>query len=1569
MTLNYKSEQHLEQAARRIYENAVSPDYKLLIKQLYFDVLHDDESSATLEFKAQQAFTLLQKRRLSNENLVEYIYAEDGERIIIQLLTKDKPFIVDSILAEFARLEIPVLMVVHTMISVIRDTGGEFIELAATGNPEYMVQLTISSNIEEDVVSQLLNKLEVILAHVTYAVTDWRAMVRLIEGVAADLAIGDNVLEQQELLGWLCNDNFVFLGAVRCKIVNDEVENIAGTEMGVLRGNWYDKSTIRHYGAAISQQEQVLITKWDKRSIVHRNAHMDMVIIRQNMVGGKDPEIVVVLGLFTASVYRQSVQRIPMIRQKIEQVLEDYGYAPTSYNYKELLTAIESFPRAELLQMNAEELRYTASEIVALMLSPRVKVFMRQDITRQFVNCIVMMPEKHFSTEVRIVVEKIILNALDATLSKRYVQIGETSLACLKMTIKLKREIEIEDQVVKAIEQQITKTVTSWDDELLKALQKIYAKPAALQHHMKYVSSFERAYKVVFSADQAAEDVRNCEMALEGRQTVFDITKFQDANAGNIVVLKVYSVDTEVLVSDAVPILENLGLSVKSVKNYHLAWPQNNSVYISSFILVPTNQSANIEMDTQLCQMLHEALRMVYQDMLDDDSFNSLILYCRLNYRQVNLMRAYAHFLRQTKYAQSMEYTVSVLLAYPALTMQIVQLFEAQFDPSCADDAQTSLQVVEISKAIRRDLLGIRSSNEDKVIRSLLGVMLATLRCNFYQRDAAGNFKNYIAFKLDSSVIADLPMPKPYAEIFVYSTRFEGVHLRGGPIARGGLRWSDRPEDFRTEVLGLMKAQMTKNSVIVPVGSKGGFVLKRADISDRDAYLQEGVRCYQQFLCGLLDLTDNIVEHEIVPPSEVVRLDGDDPYLVVAADKGTATFSDHANAVSQEYGFWLGDAFASGGSVGYDHKKMGITAKGTWISILSHLEALGIDLANTAITCVGIGDMSGDVFGNGMLFSPNLKLVAAFNHLHIFLDPDPDVAVSYAERKRLFDMPRSQWTDYNPKLISQGGGVFERKSKSITLSNEVRKLLGVVEDEMSPDEVIKAILKAEVDLLFNGGIGTYVKAASEANEHIGDKANDAVRLNGSELRAKIVGEGGNLGFTQLGRIEYAAKGGLINTDFIDNSAGVDCSDHEVNIKIAFSAAVSAGVLTMQQRNSILESLVDEVADLVLADNLKQNLILTLEQCGKSGHIVQNHAWLIRHLEHRKELSREIEFLPDDEILNTMIGAKKGLTRPELSVLMAYAKNSAFKMCSNVNWCEEDYFSKYLLQYFPATLLELEVMLPYIQKHTLKNQIVATMLVNQFINMLGVSFLHQVLDSHDVKRVFKSFIIVLDVLEVMPMWKRLANNADAALGHEDKYTALLWIQNQLKASIRWFLQFHERIDKIDVITEQYRAALGNITGHWEQIIPPVVGERVFATTPNSMYELQRRCYALDLAYINIKHGFDFASIAERYYECDRMMGVSWLVENSRLFISRHYIQNMAVESLIAELQMLHLQIVVQKLQSIGEQPSTNIDLFLASKACKTLNGYLADIAATNILDSFISKLVVAIHMVRDIAAGR
>jgi glutamate dehydrogenase len=1348
-------------------------------------------------------------------------------RSLVQIVTDDMPFLVTSVTAELTRQGRAIHLVVHPQLDVRRDPMGHLLEVITDENSSFSsdriaeswISVEIDRESPDDAAEQLARSLRQVLADVRVAVDDGPAMREQLLQATADLRAHPpagmgrvDVEEALQYLDWLGDERITFLGYVEYGRLadgslagNEKLAPVPDSGLGLVRPEQPHASRLLGNAAAEPADVAPLtLTKSSQRSTVHRPLYLDDIAVGVFDAQGRPIGERQFLGLFSPAAYHESVLRIPMLRRKVAALLERMAFAPTSHSGRDVIEILEDYPRDELVQVSLDELEQAVVEIVDLQERQRLRLFLRHDHRARYVSALVYLPRDRYTTAACLRLEQILRDAFDADRVEYTTLVSDSVLARLHFVVRRADAAPLSEADHEALERRLAEAIRSWGDNLADTLRTEVGIEKATRLLRVYGEAFPQAYQEDHAADVAVADLLR-----------LDPLQPDDAHAVSLYVpagaasdrrrLKLFSSEP-VSLSTASPILQGMGVEVIDERPYGLTLAGGERRWIYDFGL-HYEVTAETSPDAA-SQLFEDAFAAVWSGAAESDGFNALVLHAGLNWRQVVLVRAYAKYLRQVGTPFSEEYLQSCLLANVRIVRLLVRLLEVRFDPEGesgrVDLAQALVQQIRVA------LDEVASLDQDRILRALLGLIRATARTNFFQRGEDGApGKSYLALKFDPQAISELPEPRPRFEIFVYSPRVEGVHLRFGAVARGGLRWSDRRDDFRTEVLGLVKAQMVKNAVIVPVGAKGGFVVKSASgaAGSREAWLREGVECYRIFIQGLLDLTDNLVNGKVVPPERVVRHDSDDPYLVVAADKGTATFSDIANGVAADYNFWLGDAFASGGSLGYDHKAMGITARGAWESVKRHFRELEIDTQSEDFTVVGIGDMSGDVFGNGMLLSEHIRLVAAFDHRHIFLDPDPDAAASYAERRRLFALPRSSWADYDAGLLSAGGGVYPRTAKEIPISAQARARLGLAEDieALTPAELMRDILAAPVDLLWNGGIGTYIKATAENNAEIGDKANDPIRLNGSQVRARVIGEGGNLGLSQLGRIEYAkvgadGTGGRINTDAIDNSAGVDTSDHEVNIKILLDRIVLAGPLTDKDRSRLLAEMTDEVARLVLRDNIEQNVALGIAR-SQAPAMLPVHRRLMAHLERQGDLDRVLEFLPDDEELDKRVASEHGLTSPELSVLLAYAKITNTAQLLESDLAEAFWFGRVLRAYFPSQLVERYG--NQLNDHPLRREIITTFVVNDMINRGGITFSFRTQEATGASpdQIARAYTVVREVFGLSRFW---ASVESAGVPVAASTALHLEGRRFLDRAVRWLLQ--SRQAQLDVAAEISRFQL-------------------------------------------------------------------------------------------------------------------------------------------------------------------
>ncbi len=1273
---------------------------------------------------------------------------------VVEVVVDDMPFLVDSLTMELSRQLREVHLVVHPVYDAVRDVTGALQDLepledgvaepAAGAVRESWMHVEIDRLREDDDPAEIAEHVQRVLRDVRESVEDWDKMHARIQGIVDELdedpppgLPADDVRSARELLAWLGDEHFTFLGYREYDLVTAEVDGAEedvlrarpGTGLGVLRD---DPDVTRAMGrlpeavrSRARERTLLVLAKANSRATVHRPAYLDYVGVKTFDAAGEVTGERRFIGLFSSAAYTESLLRIPLVREKAAAVLARSGFDRRSHAGKALMDTLETYPRDELFHTDVDELAPLVEAAMHARERRALRMFVRRDTYGRYVSVLVYLPRDRYNTAVRERFAQILQQHLHAESVEFTVRINESTTARVHFVVHLGPGVPVPEIETAELERRLGEASRSWRDDFVSAVLVEYGEDAGSRLGRRYADAWPEAYKEDFSPRTASLDLGRLEAVAgdgsgEGGR---DLVLHEPLDAGpGEARLKVFRVGDPLSLSHVLPTLSSMGVEVVDERPYALVGLDRPS-HVYEFGL------RHHEVLPEGARMLFtDAVRAVWDGACEIDGFNALVLAAGLGWRQVAVLRAYAKYMRQGQAPFALDYIEEALLAEPGVARLLVALFEARFDPAlgAADDPRRVERCAGLEGRIEAALDEVASLDQDRILRSYLSHVRATLRTSWFQSDGSGAASGVVVLKLSPAELPDLPDPRPLYEIFVYSPRVEGVHLRFGPVARGGLRWSDRRDDFRTEVLGLVKAQMVKNTVIVPVGAKGGFFAKQLpDPADREAWLAEGQACYRTFITGLLCVTDDRVDGATVPPPDVVRHDGDDSYLVVAADKGTATFSDLANEIALARGFWLGDAFASGGSVGYDHKAMGITARGAWVSVQRHFRERGIDCQREDFTCVGIGDMSGDVFGNGMLCSEHVRLVAAFDHRHVFLDPDPDAATSFAERQRLFDLPRSSWADYDTTLLSEGGGVWSRDRKSVPVSPQAREALGLADGvtTLTPAALISAILAAPVDLLWNGGIGTYVKAAHETHAEVGDKANDAIRVDGRTVRARCVGEGGNLGLTQAGRVEYALRGaggqgGRINTDFIDNSAGVDTSDHEVNLKILLDRVVADGDLTAKQRNATLASMTDEVAALVLQDNAEHNLALA-NAAAHAPSLLHVHETWMKRLEAAGALDREIEGLPSRREVRRRLERREGLTSPELAVLLAWTKIVLAHELLDSDVPDDPWFEQDLVEYFPTRIREEHP--AAVRAHPLRREIVVTRVVNELVDVAGLTY--------------------------------------------------------------------------------------------------------------------------------------------------------------------------------------------------------------------------------------------------------
>jgi glutamate dehydrogenase len=1486
------------------------------------------------------------KVRVVNPEFEEHGW--QSKHTVIEVLHDDMPFLVDSVRMELNRLGLTSYLIIHVPMAVKRNKSGKITAISkatdqaegcSTETPMY---IEVNRQPSGQRLAEIEGHLTKIFADVRLVVSDWQPMRQKLLSAIAELEEAQAPIAKEELqesiefLKWISNDHFTLIGYsgydIEAKGGDHILKPKTGEVLGLVKKAKRQALKISELplGAqklALDNTQPLVITKTSRRSTVHRPAYVDYIGVKRFNAKGQVVGEYRFLGLYTSEAYNISPRDIPVLRQKISWVMASSGLPPRGHDYKALQNILETYPRDELFQISREELLETALGVLHMQERPLIKIFVRRDPYGRFFSVLVYVPRDQYTTRLREKVMGVLRQRLgghgEITFTTRF---SESIHARTHYIVYVNNAESVEFDV-KEIEAEIREIARSWEENLTDALKSEFGEEDGLRMASVYREAFPAGYKAESTPQTAVVDIRHLEALSKDAPLSMILYRPQEDEEG-VLRFKLYHRDAPASLSDVLPMLENMGLKVLGETPYRIQAADGVARWILDFTMIPVGKGElNLN---EVKQKFQDAFHKVWLGLADDDGFNRLVLSAGLEWREVVVLRAIAKYLWQIGFTFSQSYIEETFGRHPTIARMLVRLFEMRFEPTTRDVKRPVQKAVD---SIREALTTVSNLDEDRIINRYIEVIMAMVRTNFYQKRQDGSPKEYVSFKLAPGKIPEIPKPVPMYEIFVYSPRFEGVHLRGGPVARGGLRWSDRREDFRTEVLGLVKAQQVKNSVIVPVGSKGGFVCKRLPApSDRDAFLAEGQACYRGFIRGLLDLTDNLVDDKIQPPKDVVRHDGDDPYLVVAADKGTATFSDIANSISEEYGFWLGDAFASGGSQGYDHKKMGITARGAWESVKRHFREIGVDCQNEPFTCVGVGDMSGDVFGNGMLCSRKIKLIGAFNHMHIFIDPDPDPEVSFKERERLFNLPRSSWADYNPKLISEGGGVFERSAKSIRLTPQMQKMLGVKETALTPNELIRALLTAEYDLFWNGGIGTYVKASFESNTEVGDRANDAVRVNGKDLRCKIVGEGGNLGFTQRGRIEYMLKGGRGNTDFTDNVGGVDCSDHEVNIKILLNRLVAEGDLTMKQRNKLLADMTDDVAEAVLRDSYMQTQSISITESRKAK-VIKELMRFLQNLERQGKIDRALEFLPSDEELLERIASGHGLTRAEICVLVAYGKMTLKEHFNKEAITKDPYFEKVLEGYFPDKLRKRFG--EQLKQHRLRGPIIATVVANDMVNLMGCNFAHRMHDETgaDFTEIAICFSLAREVFGMDQLWREI-EALDNKVPAEIQIDALFQSQRMIRRATRWFLR-HRRKDvpiaetiayfKPDVLALEEKVAsvleekeANDIAKQAEQLVKKGMPEKL----AYRIAYLSTMFSALDIVEMTKQTGLPVTLVAEVYYKLGANLQLHWFLDQiTRQPVDNHW-QAFARSAFREELDWQQRGLTLIVLQTTNDKESAD-----------------------------------------------
>ena len=1541
--------------------NQNSLDYKGFFKTFYANVVKEDSdmmAPENLSYTAQSHLQLSHSRKTDEAPAIS-IYTPtnkkegwDAGRTIIDIVNDDMAFLVDSVVAEIIHHGYQIAVFIHPILHVERSDKGKITNIYSSPKKDRTkgqshIHIELSRVISKEQCKELEQGLHRVLSDTRFANRDWPEMLKKLQ---KSQAIFDNapakytkeiIAEYKAFLEYLCNNNFTLLGCreyeyytdkktLKSRIVKNSSLGLLSTEIKPAYISEAKKSLAEVQENLNVPQDLLTIVKANKRSTVHRRVPLDAITIRKYDKKGKAIGEILFIGLFTSVTYSRSVADIPYLRMKVDNVVKRSKFANASHNHKALRHILEKYPRDEILQMSDKLLFEHAISILRLQERPQIALYTRPDLCGRYISCLVYIPRERYETRLRLKFQNILEQSLGGKCTNYKVSQDDSPLSRVLYQINTNTLGKLPKFNNEKLELALIEAGQDWPDRLRVEIEDSVTHPdKAATLVQRYGGAFSIGYHEHYNPDSAVLDIKKIENIIDGDQIdleLYEQKSDQSYSKQKEIRLKLYHAKTPLVLSDVLPIIENMGLDVISeVPSEVKPAKYDDPVWIHDFLLEPTLKNKKIDIKASK-EAFEDVFKKTWANEMENDSLNMLSFYAQMPWHDIAILRAYIHYLRQTGTAFSLPYMESAVTSYPGIAKKIVSLFKDLFDPKnkSLSKSQTDKNVKEIHKSLDR----VSSLDHDRIFRSITNLVCSTLRTNFFQNNADKKPKTYLSFKLDSSKILDLPEPRPYREIFVYSARVEGVHLRGDKIARGGLRWSDRHEDFRTEVLGLMKAQQVKNAVIVPMGAKGGFVVKNPPTDgDRAAFLEEGIECYKIFVRGLLDITDNRKGSDIIPPKNVVRHDEEDPYLVVAADKGTASFSDIANGLSEEYGFWLGDAFASGGSAGYDHKKMGITARGAWESVKRHFRELNHDTQTQDFDVVGVGDMGGDVFGNGMLLSKNIRLIGAFNHLHIFCDPDPDPTKTFAERQRLFDNVKG-WGEYNEKLLSKGGKIYSRSEKSLKLTPEIRQRFEIEETKVSPNQLIRAMLKARADLLWFGGIGTYIKATSESHGDVGDKGSDALRIDAAEVRAKVIGEGANLAITQLARIEYAKSGGLLNADYIDNAGGVASSDDEVNIKILLGDVMRKPKhkMDIKKRNKLLESMTDSVANHVLRGNYQQAQGISLMELQAADNMTA-HGHLITYLKAKVGLSRTLENLPKPEEIERRTRMGKGLTRPELSVLQSYAKISYTADLLNSNIPDSKAMEERLFRYFPPKLSQAYP--KEILDHRLKREIIATTLANGIVNRMGPDFIRDRMEKCGVscEEVAKAYIIVRESFGLRDIWTKI-EKLDGKVPATVQLNALYETSRMMERAVTWFLTRFGRKLGISRDIARFEDGIAAVKDNLSTVVPKDLLNKINQITRNGVDNGLPKNLAHDISLmpilgsacdiirISVDHKFEIPITARVYFELGDHFHLDWMRQKARYLPTDSQWSSQALEGLIDQLYTCQAGLTIQILKDMG-----------------------------------------------------
>lgn len=1534
-------------------------EHKSFLKTFYTNVPKDDMlmmAPENLAYTAQKHLKLSQGRTTKNQPAIS-IYTPtlkkegwDAGRTIIDIVNNDMAFLVDSVVAEITRHNQQIAVFLHPILHAEKNTKGKTTALHAKEKKNKTVtqshiHIELSRVISKAQCDELKMGLERVLCDTYLANKDWKQILGKLKDAHDVLDTAPKkysralITEYQEFLDYLHDNNFTLLGyreyqfsydknkKIKSKIIPKSSLGLLADEIQPVYINEARKSLTEAQQLLRSAQEPMTISKINKRSTVHRRVPLDAITIKKYDKKGKVVGEILFIGLFTSVTYSRSVVNIPYLRMKVNAVVNRAEFVNSSHNHKAIRHILEKYPRDEILQMPEKLLFEHATSILRLQERPQIALYTRPDPFGRYISCLVYVPRERYETKLRLKLQRVLEQKLGGKCTNHKVSQDDSPLSRVLFQIDINALDKRPKFNNQKLEEALIEAGQDWTDRLRYTIEdKIENSSDAVDMIARYSNAFPLSYHEHYSPAQAVLDIENISNIIDGDQ--IDIELYEEMNEGTKEVhIKLYHSKTPLALSDVLPIMENMGLNIITELPSEIKQENcQDKVWIHDFMVEPSDKTVSLNIKAAKAPF-EEVFKKTWHKEMESDSLNMLSLYAQMTWRDITILRSYAHYLRQTGSAFSLPYMESAITTSPAIAKKIVALFKLMFDISNPklDDAKKSKEIKRIYKSLNK----VASLDHDRILRSITGLVSATLRTNFFQMDEAGQPKTYLSLKLDSSQIAELPEPKPYREIFVYAARVEGVHLRGDKIARGGLRWSDRHEDFRTEVLGLMKAQQVKNAVIVPMGAKGGFVVKNPpQEGGRDAFLAEGIECYKTFVRGLLDITDNRKGSSIVPPIDVVRYDEDDPYLVVAADKGTASFSDIANGLSEEYGFWLGDAFASGGSAGYDHKKMGITARGAWESVKRHFREINHDTQTEDFDVIGVGDMAGDVFGNGMILSEHIRLIGTFNHIHIFCDPDPDAAKTFIERQRLFNDVKG-WDAYNQKLLSTGGRIFLRSEKNLKLTPEIRARFDIEEESISPNQLIRAMLRARTDLLWFGGIGTYIKATSESHADVGDHSSNALRINAPEIRAKVLGEGANLGITQAGRIEFAQHGGYLNADYIDNAGGVSSSDDEVNIKILLGDVMrkSKYKMDIKKRNKLLSSMTSAVSGHVLRGSYQQAQGISLMNLQAADNM-KSHGELITYLKHKIGLSRTLEQLPTQEEIDHRAKIGKGLTRPELSVLQSYAKISYTADLLKSDIPDSKAMEERLLRYFPQKLSKNYP--TEIKNHRLKREIIATTLANGIVNRMGPDFIRDRMDKCGVncEEVAKAYIIIREAFGLRQTWLDI-EALDGKVPASVQLNALHETSLMMERAVTWLLtRFGRKLD-ITRDIEHFKDGITSVRDNLDSVVPKDLLNTINQLTRNGIDNGLPKNLAHDISLmpilgsacdiirISVDHKFEIEITARVYFELGAHFHLDWMRKKARYLPTDNHWSAQALEGIIDQLYTCQANLTVRILKDMGD----------------------------------------------------